>query len=210
MGGAKDRIRTKNRKNATPNEKTRRAQLGTFVIFFDSEETEKNYFHGLSASSDCRAKIKREKVTKIENAIKEIQKRTLQPHEEIWLVFDRDEVATFDQIIADAEREGFHVGWSNPCFEIWLHAYFGEMPSAQNSVECVDNFKRAFKRKTNREYRKNDVKIFEAVEKHGSFEVARNVARTKKKNAQNVYDKPSNQSPATSVHELVEKLRGLC
>lgn len=209
MGGAKDRIRTKNRKNATPNVKTRSAQPGTFVIFVDSEATEKNYFRGLGKSNDCRAKMKLERVAKIETALREIKKRTLLPREETWLVFDKDEVETFDQIITDAEKAGINVGWSNPCFEIWLHAYFGEMPSAQNSVECVDNFKRAFKRKTNREYKKNDNKIFEAVETYGSFEDARKVARTTKRNAQNVYNKPSQQAPATNVHELVEKLRGL-
>lgn len=35
-----------------------------------------------------------------------------------WIVFDRDQVQGFDEIIAKAEREGIQVGWSNPCFEI--------------------------------------------------------------------------------------------
>ena len=44
-----------------------------------------------------------------------------------WIVFDRDQVQGFDEIIAKAEREGIQVGWSNPCFEIdvcifWFHA----------------------------------------------------------------------------------------
>ena len=45
-----------------------------------------------------------------------------------WIVFDRDQVIEFDQIIAEAEKKDIQVGWSNPCFEIWMYAYFGAMP----------------------------------------------------------------------------------
>ena len=46
-----------------------------------------------------------------------------------WIVFDRDEVVDFDKIIRDAKKAGIHVGWSNPCFEIWMYTYFGSMPA---------------------------------------------------------------------------------
>lgn len=41
-----------------------------------------------------------------------------------WIVFDRDKVPKFDQIIKAAEKENINVGWSNPCFEIWMFGYF--------------------------------------------------------------------------------------
>ncbi|MGN0294447.1 MAG: RloB family protein [Lachnospiraceae bacterium] len=35
-----------------------------------------------------------------------------------WIVFDRDMVQGFDEIIAEAKSKGIQTGWSNPCFEI--------------------------------------------------------------------------------------------
>ena len=46
-----------------------------------------------------------------------------------WIVFDWDEVKDFDEIIRKAEFFGIRVGWSNPCFEIWMHSYYGSMPA---------------------------------------------------------------------------------
>lgn len=55
-----------------------------------------------------------------------------------WIVFDRDQVRDFNEIIWTAEKNGVHVGWSNPCFEIWMYAYFGEMPAIRESFICCD------------------------------------------------------------------------
>ena len=65
-----------------------------------------------------------------------------------WIVFDRDQVQGFDEIIAKAEREGIQVGWTNPCFEIWMYAYFGSMPVIQNSWTCCSEFGRMYENKT--------------------------------------------------------------
>ena len=53
-----------------------------------------------------------------------------------WIVFDRDQVIGFDEIISEAEKKGIQVGWSNPCFEIWMYAYCGAMPAIQDSWTC--------------------------------------------------------------------------
>lgn len=33
---------------------------------------------------------------------------------EPWIIFDRDRVISFNQIIEEAGQEGIHVGWANP------------------------------------------------------------------------------------------------
>ncbi|MBP5623118.1 MAG: RloB domain-containing protein, partial [Thermoguttaceae bacterium] len=139
----------------------------------------------------------------------EAQKLTLPPTALICLVFDRDEFDSFDRIIVKAEKEGFEVGWSNPCFEIWMHAYFGKMPTAASSKECVGNFADEFKRKTGLEYKKNEPDIFNILERYGSFEKARKLARRKEREAERAYSKPSDRSPSTTVYKLVEKIRGV-
>ncbi|WP_430783552.1 RloB family protein [Actinoplanes sp. G11-F43] len=45
-------------------------------------------------------------------------------YESIWCVFDVDEHATIDAALIEAQAEGFKVGVSNPCFEIWLLWHF--------------------------------------------------------------------------------------
>lgn len=207
----KDRGGHRQSKRNTRNEKTRSSLPGLYVVFVDAEKTEPNYFKGLRDSGVCSAQVSI-KVLKARNAekiLEDVEKRPIQANASIWLVFDRDEVAPFDQIISEAEKQGYHVGWSNPCFEIWLHAYFGKMPSVQTSVECVENFKKEFKRQTEQEYKKNDPKIFNLVEKYGKFEIARDVSKKAMQAAKNVSSQPSKQSPATTVYKLVEELRGI-
>jgi hypothetical protein len=48
--------------------------------------------------------------------------RKNQPYDEIWLVFDRDKVplSTLQQVLKEAQAEGFNVAFSNPKFELWL------------------------------------------------------------------------------------------
>ena len=74
---------------------------------------------------------------------------------EPWIVFDRDRVIHFDQIIENAKQEGVNVGWSNPCIEIWFDAYFGRMHGYQDSVTCCREFANTFEKKTGQEYKKS-------------------------------------------------------
>lgn len=71
-----------------------------------------------------------------------------------WIVFDRDQVQGFDEIIKEAEDKGIQVGWSNPCFEIWIYAYFGSMPQIQDSWICCSEFGRVYETKTGQKYSK--------------------------------------------------------
>lgn len=53
-----------------------------------------------------------------------------------WIVIHRDQVKDFDEIIHEAKEKGIGVGWSNPCFEIWMFAYFGSIPAIYESWTC--------------------------------------------------------------------------
>ena len=97
-----------------------------------------------------------------------------------WIVFDRDEIKNFDKIIQDAERSGVMAGWSNPCFEIWMYAYFGEMPVIEKSVKCCEKFADKFEKCTKKNYKTC-------------------VKKTNKK--------PSDMYPASTVHMLVEEIK---
>ena len=120
---------------------TRIPELGYYLIVTDIKETEKNYFEGLRDS--IPEKLKDHLVIKVEKAkTVELVKKALEltgqdsQYRIPWIVFDRDQVKDFDDIVQEAEKSQVGAGWSNPCFEIWLYAYFGEMPVIRESYVC--------------------------------------------------------------------------
>ena len=128
-------------------------ELGYYLIVTDTEETEKNYFEGLRDSIPAELKdrlvIKVEKARTVELVKKALEMTGQESQYRIpWIVFDRDQVKDFDEIIQTAEKSGVGAGWSNPCFEIWMYAYFGEMPVIRESFTCCDRFAEKFEKIT--------------------------------------------------------------
>ena len=117
-------------------------ELGYYLIVTDTEETERNYFEGLRDSIPAELKerlvIKVEKARTVDLVRKALEMTGQESQYRIpWIVFDRDQVKDFDEIIKVAEKYGVGAGWSNPCFEIWMYAYFGEMPVIKESYTFV-------------------------------------------------------------------------
>lgn len=125
-----------------------------------------------------------------------------------WIVFDRDQVPNFDQIIRDAKKSGIHVGWSNPCFEIWMFTYFGNMPAIQESWTCCSKFGELYKSKTGQEYSKADSDMYKRLCEFGNEERALQIASQKyMQRLREGKSIPSQMCPATTVHELVGEIR---
>ena len=204
------------RKNRNRRVGTRIPELGYYLIVTDTEETEKNYFEGLRDSIPKELKnrlvIKVEKEDTVSLVEKALELRSVEPQlRKAWIVFDRDEVKDFDKIIQKAEKNGVNVGWSNPCFEIWLHAYFGKMPVVQKttkSVGCCENFSKEFRKITNQEYSKNDREIYQKLIKYGDEKKAIEIAKKSyAAYSQNKNNKPSAMCPACTVYLLVEEIK---
>ena len=192
---------------------TRAPILGYYLIVTDTEETEKNYFEGLKRSipenMQNRIVIRVEKAKTTYNLIeKTMELCSSQAQQRIpWIVFDRDQVKDFDGIIEEAEENDIHVGWSNPCFEIWLYAYFGEMPNIQDSVSCCSRFAARFKKETGHAYGKNDEEIYRRLSSVGDFEDAYRIAEKLIVCAEKDRKKPSESCPACTVHRLVKEIK---
>ncbi len=126
-----------------------------------------------------------------------------------WIVFDRDQVIGFDEIISEAEKKGIQVGWSNPCFEIWMYAYFGAMPAIQDSWTCCSEFGRVYESKTGQKYSKADEKMYGKISNAGNEEKAIQIAQQKLEQCEREgKKKPSEMCPGTTVHKLVAEIRG--
>ena len=124
-------------------------------------------------------------------------------------VFSGAEASGFDEIIAEAEKKDIQVGWSNPCFEIWMYAYFGVMPAIQDSWTCCSEFGRVYESKTGQKYSKADEKMYEKICCVGNEEKAIHIAQQKlEQREREGKTKPSEMCPGTTVHRLVGVIRG--
>lgn len=192
----------------------RKLRLGYYYIITDTEETEKNYFDGLRRSIpqelSGHIKINVEEGVKTKDLIQVClnESNTLPQYAERWIVLDRDEVPNFDSLIYDAGRKGIYVAWSNPCFEVWMDAYFENMHTFTSSAACTKHFGETYKKKIGHEYNKNEKEIYAQLIKYGNEEVA--ISRAKKKLAEHERNGITNISemcPGSSVFELVVEIK---
>lgn len=187
--------------------------LGYYLIVTDTKETEQNYMFGLRDSIPNvlkRRLIIKVSKTKTDNLVNEaLSQAALQPqYGEPWIIFDRDQVKDFDDIIQNAKAAGINAGWSNPCIEIWFNAYFGAMPTYQTSVTCYNSFEETFEKAAKQKYKKSDKQIYYKLCQYGDEVKAIEIAEKKLKQcSQNGMDKPSEMCPATTVHRLVEEIK---
>lgn len=192
---------------------TRVPDLGYYFIVTDTKETEENYMYGFrdSLPKELRGrlviKVSKTKTDELVEACKE--QAAMEPqYGEPWIVFDRDRVVHFDQIIETAKREGINVGWSNPCIEIWFDAYFGSMHSYQDSVICCREFASTFEKKTGQEYRKSSGQIYVMLKRYGDEEGAIKIAKSRLiQYLRDGIDKPSEMCPCTTVYTLVDEIK---
>ena len=188
-------------------------KLGYYFIVTDTKETEQNYMLGLRDSipehlqGKLVIKVIKSRTSKLVEEARELA--SLQPqYGEPWILFDRDQVKGFDDIIAHADACGIRVGWTNPCIEEWFSAYFGTMPVYECFVACCDGFAKMFERISGQKYTKSDPDIYKKLSRFGNekhaIEIAKQRIETHLRNGKN---KPSEMSPCTTVHLLVGEIK---
>ncbi|MFV0362324.1 MAG: RloB family protein [Suipraeoptans sp.] len=201
--------RTPGRRNTKP----RVMKLGNYLIFTDTKNTERYFFEGLKSSlpkevqDNIAIKVQ---ATTTKKLIEDCQKTMVydSQYRSTWIVLDRDRVTEFDKIVEEAERKNINVGWSNPCFEIWMHAYFGEMPKTNESTQCCSNFSSKFKKICKAEYSKSDKLIYKKLKEHGDEEKAISISEKRFRECEiNGTNKPSMKLGCTTVYELVKNIR---
>ena len=200
----------KKRESAT----RRMPDLGYYIIVTDAKETERNYLYGLRDSLPKELqgriviKVSAAKTNELMDSCSSLA--SLEPqYGEPWIVFDRDRVTRFDDIIRKAHKEGIKVGWSNPCIEIWFDAYFGQMHRYQESKQCWNRFAETYARRTGLEYLKADEHIYDILNRYGDEEKAIDIAEKRlKAHRESGVNKPSKMVPATTLHQLVDEIRG--
>jgi len=205
--------RTGNRKTREQRNKVRAPELGYYLIVTDTEATERCYFNGLHESLPYEIQDKlviRVVETKTRNMLEKCMELTAYEaqYRMPWIVFDRDQVKDFDEIIHAAREKEIGVGWSNPCFEIWTYAYFGSMPALRESWTCCSEFGKVYESRTGQKYSKADSNIYKRICKNGDEEKAIRIAQQKIEQCKREGKvKPSEMWPCTTVHDLVGEIK---
>lgn len=205
-----DRKGKRKRRESAPR---RVPDLGYYIVVTDTKATEENYLYGLrdSLPKELQGRI----VIKVSSVKTEVMVErckslaALEPqYGEPWIVFDKDRVIRFDEIIQKAHKEGINLGWSNPCIEIWFDAYFGQMHGYQDSKQCVRRFAETYERITGQEYSKSDRQLYEILTRYGDEAKAIEIAEKRLKGHKDSgVTKPSDMVPGTTLHDLVEGIR---
>lgn len=202
-----------NRKTRDQRSKRRVPEMGYYLVVTDTEATERCFFTGLhnSLPEEMKQKLVIKVVeTDTQDLIQKCQELTAYDaqYRIPWIVFDRDQVVDFDQIVTRTEKAGIYAGWSNPCFEIWLFAYFGMMPVIQDSWTCCSKFAELYFRKTGHEYTKADKNVYMRLYEYGNEERALIIAEQKYQQCmRDGKTHPSTMCPATRVYELVREIK---
>lgn len=205
--------RTGNRKTREQRKQFKVPELGYYLIVTDTEGTERCFFNGIQNALPEQFKNKiviKVVETKTKAMIDKCMELTAYEaqYRIPWIVFDRDQVTGFDEIIAEAEKKDIQVGWSNPCFEIWMYAYFGSMPAIHDSWTCCSEFGRVYESKTGQKYSKADEKMYRKICNAGDEEKAIRIAQQKFEQCEREgKQRPSEMCPCTTVHRLVGEIK---
>jgi hypothetical protein len=123
-------------------------------------------------------------------------------YDQVWCVFDRDEGAwtaqNFNNALQNAKTYGFHVAYSNECFELWYILHFEFLNTGLPRSDYEDKLSELLGTK----YRKNDSTIYQQL--LAKQQIAIKYAR-KLIESYNSID-PERNNPSTTVHLLVEAL----
>ncbi len=208
-----DNKRNGQRKSREQLSKHRIPELGYYFIVTDTKKTEQLYLNGLRDSIpkelQYRLVIKVVKTDTSKLVEEALRLAAINPnYSEPWIVFDRDQVKDFDNIILQANQSGIKVGWSNPCIEIWFSAYLGVMPTYKDSVACCDGFENDYRKATKQRYDKSDADIYKKLCNFGDEKTAIKLAEQKfNEQIRNGCNKPSKMCPATTLYLLVKEIR---
>lgn len=194
----------------------------SYLIVTEGKCTEPNYFKGLIALVKKRigghidvqtvptADIYGEgcSTCALIRHTEEIVNRANIPYQNVWVVFDKDDFEDFDQAIMQGREKGFHVAWSNQCFEYWIYLHFNYNDAALHREEIYSKLSEIFKQYgiNNGEYEKNDKELFDKLNEYGSVKIAIKKAKSRMSEFNEKKNKPSEFAPGTTVHILVEEL----
>jgi hypothetical protein len=188
----------------------------SILIVCEGTKTEPNYFETLCRElglGTVNVEIVGEGagiVRVVDETIRRVNERAAEaeessqraPFDEAWCVVDterRNDNRSWDRGVGRATAKGLRLAWSNPCFEYWLLLHFELIGQSFNGYSAI----RPAVRRHIRHYEKS-ADYFEQLAPRvpTAIEHSKRIHRAQWQHT----PKPIDCNPATTVHELVERL----
>ena len=195
-----------------------RPQRYRILIITEGEKTEPNYFNDLAKdlphSLINLLTIKVEGIGQGANAIIREAKKTIQNKrpvifDEVWLVFDKDQIPNndFNSIIINAQKENLQTAWSNEAFELWYLLHFNYYDTALNRNQYKSKIEREVKNKGVRDfvYTKNMEGFYFLLKRIADENLA--IKNAEKLCLQYTDNNYAFHNPCTTVYKLIKQIR---
>ncbi|WP_031461081.1 RloB family protein [Chloroflexus sp. MS-G] len=180
----------------------RREVRQRFLIVCEGEQTEPNYFRAFQVPGvviDIRSTNNRG----LDIINKAIQLRTEDEYDQVWCVFDRDDLpnAIIHQAFNQARRANINIAFSNQAFELWYLLHFGYYNTAMTRNGYRTRLC-SYLKPLGYTYTKNSTNMYTVLldRQATAIDHARRLY-----NQYNPWD-PATADPSTTVHLLVETL----
>jgi RloB-like protein len=175
-----------------------------FLIVCGAAVTEVKYFESFRISIRIPIKVVPIPVDPYQLVKKARELAAENDYDQVWCVFDRDPhvnsmtAENFNNAFQNAETYGFHVAYSNECFELWYILHFEFL---SNGLPRSD-YQGKLTKYLGQKYKKNDPNMYRNLQKYQEDAI---------KNAQNLLatyprHNPERDNPSTTVHLLVQAL----
>jgi hypothetical protein len=198
----------------------RRPEKARILIVCEGKETEPNYFRGLRDQEAVRQRftvtVQKGKggscMAVVEQAVAEKQKAAarMESFDEVWCVFDVEQVGQRDQVIdaqTFAASHEIRLALSNPAFECWPLAHF--VRTKRYFAYChkvIEELNKYWRREFKTDYDKNDEQLYARLATRTGIAIdnSRKVREQDWASSLDIVDCNS----ATEIYLLVERLLG--
>lgn len=131
------RYRRQERRPARRSSRARLPPRPRWLVVTEGAVTEIEYLkdlnrHYTQVVLDCRATDCNTPRALVEAALRIRQKASKDDYDSTWCLFDRDTHRCFHEAIDLASSHDVHVGWSAPCFELWLLLHLADPPGGHD------------------------------------------------------------------------------
>lgn len=200
------------RKEYDPNKAGRRKRRPIIYIICEGKETETKYFKHFR-TRNCLVDIVpiSSKHKAAEHLVKHARSLLSQSDyfpkdgDQLWCVFDCDDNtnAELKNAACYAEKHGYKIAYSNPCFEYWYLLHFVKQNSHLNGA---DEVLRLLQSKGLLEKYEKSLDVFAELLPHQTEAIQRAKERLEQLYRDNIVILSRDSNPVTTVHEFVEYL----
>lgn len=180
-----------------------------FTIFSEGKNTEPAYFNALKAQlRDAMVDINaigrgatpsRVAQAAVAHTKANAPQDSFEDGDQVWVVFDKDTHADFDQAVALCKGNGVRNGMSIPCFEVWLILHVEDYARPDSSAKIQKHLQRL-----RPEYDPRKDKCPDCAEL--VLHVAKAEARAEALSARHKRDGVALGNPSTTVFELTREI----